>query len=167
MRKFFPLPCTLYHRTLSGVRKKCFGPIRDPMFGVAGKDRDEIVGTWHEELGKSTPRRGKVLVSWRPSVDAVLVLHRGDRVRLGNGAENTPGWIFCVARDGTEGWVHEAFLDRMGDEAVLRENYCSQELTVDPGDLLEVHRAAGAWLWGCLPGGAWGWVPEEQVTPDL
>lgn len=124
--------------------------------------------TWQKQLGKGVPQRGKVLVSWRPSVDTTLVVRRGEQVRLKYEAECRTGWWLCLAEDGQEGWIHGDFLEiRNPGEALLREDTSSQELAVDPGDFVMVYRVAGGWLWAQTPEGAWGWVPEEQVTPEI
>lgn len=125
------------------------------------------MGVWQEALAEAAPRPGRVLMPWRPSVDDVLEVRAGERVRLGIRAETWPGWRFCTAQNGQEGWIHEVYLDTLGaDEALLREPYSSRELSLDEGDRVTVYRAVGGWLWVQVPQGAWGWVPEEQVTPE-
>ena len=125
------------------------------------------MSSWHEELAQGGPRRGVVSLPWRPSADVALELRRGDRVRRGVGAEESPGWRLCTAEDGVEGWIHEDFLDPVGgEEALLREDSSSRELSLDEGERVWVHRAVGGWLWVQVPQGAWGWIPEDQVRPD-
>lgn len=73
-------------------------------------------------------------------------------------------WMFCRdVQSGREGWIHEAFLQRISaGEALLCADYSAFELNVQPGDGLMLFRTVGGWGW-CMgvKDGLAGWVPQE------
>lgn len=88
----------------------------------------------------------------------------GERVRVVKRDEDNPAWIWCVATDAREGWVHESFLEIHGHEATGTRDYNAIELTVTAGTRLEGIESVGGWGFCRNAAGAVGWVPLENVS---
>jgi hypothetical protein len=58
-----------------------------------------------------------------------------------------PGWLWCRARDGRQGWMPVELLSRQRPFAIVLEGYSAKELTVQPGDELGSKRSATVGLW--------------------
>jgi len=65
--------------------------------------------------------------------------------------------------------VHEDLfeLDTAGATAVMLRDYTARELTVRPGDELDVIEALDGWLLCRSPSGLVGWVPAESTEALL
>lgn len=109
------------------------------------------------------PRRGRALGAHRPPGDPPLRLRAGEAVTVGRRDEEWPLWLRCRDRNGREGWVPEAWLERQGDGATLRADYDATELELAAGDELAVRWAYGGWLWAERRDGGRGWVPGRVV----
>jgi SH3-like domain-containing protein len=77
--------------------------------------------------------------------------------------EEFPGWHWCTAPDGREGWVHASFFTRADGAARAGRDYTARELSVEPGVAFEVHERLSGWAYGTLANGMTGWVPEEVL----
>ncbi|HEX5314633.1 MAG TPA: SH3 domain-containing protein [Gammaproteobacteria bacterium] len=71
------------------------------------------------------------------------------------------GWVWCRARDGRAGWTPRAWLSRKGEEWRLDRNFDAIELTVHPGETLEVQFEESGFAWASKSNGEKGWVPIE------
>jgi Variant SH3 domain len=98
------------------------------------------------------------------SSDNPIAFLRGERVRVVKRDEDNLEWIWCVADDAREGWVHESFLELHGDEATGRQSYTALELTISAHAQLEGIECVSGW-WFCRnAAGEVGWVPAESVS---
>jgi len=110
-------------------------------------------------------------------VDMAIVtqVHDGanpNRIRFGVGEvlrwERRPteweGWLWCTDAKGVTGWVPEAYVEKLAAALcrTLRE-YHATELTVTPGEELDVQFAESGWLWSTTADGRTGWVPESST----
>lgn len=87
-------------------------------------------------------------------------LGKGERLSVGKGDPDFPGWIRVMDREGRSGWAPEEILERVGENrARVLEDYDATELDVSPGDQLTVCRELAGWLWVCNDKGELGWVP--------
>lgn len=86
-----------------------------------------------------------------------LIVHRED--------EEFPGWHWCTAPDGREGWVNAAFFTRADGAARAVRDYTARELTVEPGDTFEIHERLDGWAFGALADGTTGWLPDRVLAP--
>lgn len=113
------------------------------------------------------PADGTTLVVLEPhdaSQPVSLSMRAGDAVRVGRRDDTWAEWLWCTAADGRESWVPEAFLELRpgGTEAVACRDYDATELTVRPGELVEVLEEVSGWLL-CRRGGDQGWIPAERL----
>ena len=77
-----------------------------------------------------------------------------------------PGWIWCTAEDGRGGWTPRAWLRRDGEVWRIDRDFNAIELTVRPGERLEVMEEESGFYRVARPGGETGWVPVECVTEE-
>lgn len=76
-------------------------------------------------------------------------------------------WVYCLSQDTlVEGWIPRAYLKDIGDESILREDYCSKELAVTVGDVVELLKFINSWAY-CIheKSGNTGWLPLESLEP--
>ena len=52
----------------------------------------------------------------------------GEKVSVGHEDDEFPGWKWCKARDGCEGWVPVELLSNEGTEAIVLYDYSAREL---------------------------------------
>ena len=76
-------------------------------------------------------------------------------------------WVYCLSHDTlAEGWIPRAYLKDIGDESILLEDYCSKELAVTVGDVVELVKFVNSWAY-CIHerSGNTGWLPLESLEP--
>ena len=74
-----------------------------------------------------------------------------------------PGWLWCRAPSGKEGWVHNSFIDRVGQNATGTATYSAKELSVTAGDDGYIIRWLDGWAFIRLESGVQGWIPQSHV----
>ena len=74
-----------------------------------------------------------------------------------------PGWLWCRAPSGKQGWVHHSFIDRNGNDATAVAAYTAQELTVAEGIRGRVIHSLDGWAYLELDSGQKGWLPETHL----
>lgn len=87
-----------------------------------------------------------------------------DPVAVGHEGPEQPGWWWCCGPYGREGWIHESFLDRHGMTSRLARQYDAMELSVEPGQGVEVDEVVGGWAWCRTTDGRSGWVPVSVLS---
>lgn len=74
------------------------------------------------------------------------------------------GWVWCAAPDGRSGWAPRDWIVRTDGTWTICRDYNALELTVAPGELLEVIREESGFYWAKKVTGETGWVPCSHVT---
>jgi SH3-like domain-containing protein len=74
-----------------------------------------------------------------------------------------PGWLWCRARDGRQGWMPVELLSRQRPFAIVLEDYSAKELTVQPGDELEIEKVRHGWALVRNAQGELGWIPQSHI----
>ncbi len=80
-----------------------------------------------------------------------------------SGSTDIIGWVWCRGPDGREGWTPQAWLERRGEEWLIRRDFSALELDVDPGDRFLVHFGESGFLFAENARGETGWVPDGVV----
>ena len=93
-----------------------------------------------------------------------IAFSSGEHLRVVKRDEDNLEWIWCVATDTREGWVHESFLEIEGSTATGTRDYTALELTVTAGERLEGIEAVGGWWFATNASGTLGWVPLENTV---
>jgi hypothetical protein len=109
---------------------------------------------------------GRVVRHHTPIYADPILVRAGDRLAVGREDDEFPGWVWCTAPDGREGWTPLAILRREGPEAVARRDYSAAELEVRRGQRVEVLEELSGWLRVLDADGDEGWVPVECVAPE-
>lgn len=74
------------------------------------------------------------------------------------------GWVWCTARDGRAGWTPRAWLVQSGDAWRIHRAFDAIELTVAPGEVLDVMLEESGFFWASKADGETGWVPCGNVS---
>ena len=94
-----------------------------------------------------------------------IAFSSGEAVRVGKRDQDNPEWIWCVATDAREGWVHESFLemDPDGSNATGTRDYTALELSVAVGERLEGIEVIAGWQWCENARSELGWIPSGHT----
>ena len=92
-----------------------------------------------------------------------VVFKKGDRVKVGHGDPEMPGWHWCEDKDGVWSWIPEEYLDMSGAEGTITHSYDTTELSVDIGDSLDWLAEVKFWTLCLTPDGRVGWVPTVNL----
>jgi SH3-like domain-containing protein len=87
----------------------------------------------------------------------------GESVQVGRADEDYPGWLWCRAADGREGWIPSELLSSQGSPAIVLRDYSAKELAVRPGDEVEVEEVRHGWALVRNAQGDHGWIPKSHM----
>ncbi|HET6725016.1 MAG TPA: SH3 domain-containing protein [Gammaproteobacteria bacterium] len=76
-----------------------------------------------------------------------------------------PGWVWCTAGDGRSGWTPRDWLTQRGNRWHISREFNAIELTVAPGEVLDLVFEESGFFWARKENGEVGWVPSENVLP--
>jgi len=88
----------------------------------------------------------------------------GENVQIVRADEEFPGWHWCRAADGREGWMPLELLSSQESPAVVLRDYSAKELAVQPGDEVEVQEVCHGWVLVKDAQGELGWIPQSHVN---
>ena len=112
-------------------------------------------------------QRAIVTHAYTTSYPEPLRLTQGARVDIGDRESEWPGWLWCTAADGTQGWVPASWLKRTGATGILLRDYDATELTAPKGETVAVLSAEAGWYWCRTDDGRVGWLPAEHLKMEL
>lgn len=87
----------------------------------------------------------------------------GDRVVVGRGDEEWPGWIWTTIESGDHGWAPESYLEISGNSGLALHDYEATELATQPGDSVSVKYELAGWAWASNQSGVAGWIPLNSI----
>ncbi len=105
----------------------------------------------------------KVVADYKTPFPDPLKLQKNEEVRIEEKESESPGWIWCISKEGKEGWIPYNYIDIQGNIAKLIRNYDATELTVTVGEELVVEDQESGWIWVSSKEGRRGWVPLKNV----
>jgi uncharacterized protein YgiM (DUF1202 family) len=113
-------------------------------------------------------RRGSKVVVVTAYVSAYpepVRVHRGDRLQIDLRRNEYEGWVWATTEDDNSGWMPQSYLETVSgsETAVATRDYDATELTVKPGDELDVLESESNWLLVRSADGRVGWVPENHT----
>src|SRR5207237_267242 len=79
-------------------------------------------------------RKVRIKIEHRIEYPDPLRVAAGERVNVGHEDAEFPGWKWCKASDGREGWVPVELLSNEGAETTVLQDYSARELAVRPGE---------------------------------
>jgi len=96
-----------------------------------------------------------------------IVVRAGDSVTPDfDRATDIPGWVWCTASDGRAGWTPHAWLVRNPDGWRIDRDFNAIELTIEPGEALDVLKEESGFYRVAKSDGETGWVPCDHVAAD-
>jgi SH3-like domain-containing protein len=112
------------------------------------------------------PARVRVVRAHITSDPAPVRFVPGDVLSVGHHDQQWRSYVWCTDQSGHAGWVPDSYLEMSGaHEATGLRAYDATELTVGPGEFLDVLEEAGDWLRCRTSSGHEGWVPSDIVEP--
>ena len=88
----------------------------------------------------------------------------GETVQVERGDPEYPGWYWCRAASGKEGWVHHSFLAACEGTTTSVRAYSARELTVTEGARGALLDRLDGWVFIRLDTEDEGWIPENHVS---
>ena len=116
-------------------------------------------------MARFTPDTAPVHVTkaWTASYTPALAVRRGEPLTFKGTDPDNPGWRWAENADGLGGWLPIALI--AGDH--LTEDFDSFELTVTPGDAVEILGQRAGWCLCRNQQGQHGWLPADCLpTPS-
>jgi hypothetical protein len=113
-------------------------------------------------------RRYRVHTRYDSPYPSSIVFATGESVTIGEQFKDEPDWndwIRCSGDSGKEAWVPLQFLDIDGHRGSLRRDYDAKELSVGPGDIVDVIEIVNGFARGRNKVGETGWVPLKCMEP--
>ncbi len=109
-------------------------------------------------------KQGRVIEAYTSQFSDPIIMRTGDALALGREDDEWPGWVWCTSSAGKSGWVPESFIQKQGQTGVARCDYDARELSVQIGDLLDLHELVNGWYRATDLSGQTGWVPERNIN---
>ena len=93
-----------------------------------------------------------------------ICFEAGEAIQVERGDSEYPGWYWCRAASGKEGWVHCSFLAACAGTTTSVRAYSARELTVAEGERGTLLERLDGWVCIRLDTGDEGWIPESHVS---
>ena len=110
---------------------------------------------------QQTGSRGVVIKAYTAQYADPICFNAGQTVQVERGDPEYPGWFWCRAASGKEGWVHRSFLAACAGTTTSVRAYSARELTVAEGEQSELLELLDGWVCLRLDTGEEGWIPES------
>src|SRR5215831_10779569 len=91
-------------------------------------------------------RMVRIKVSRQVQYPDPISVTAGEGVLVGSEDGEFPGWRWCKASNGREGWIPVELLSNKGAEATVLENYSARELAVESGEQVTIEDMRQDWL---------------------
>jgi SH3-like domain-containing protein len=108
----------------------------------------------------------RVRLEYKVQYQNPIQVMAGESVQVGRADEDDPGWLWCRAADGREGWMPVELLSRQASRAIVLRDYSARELAVEPGDEVELEEVRHGWALVRNTRGELGWIPKSHIEPD-
>lgn len=113
------------------------------------------------------PRKTRIIREYRIQYTDPLYVVAGERVSVGREDHDFPGWKWCRASSGREGWVPvELLSDAAATETAVLCDYSSRELAVQTGEEVTIEDARHEWLLVRNNRGERGWIPASHTDRE-
>ena len=105
----------------------------------------------------------KVIVEYKTPFPEPLRIQKGDQVQITEKENDWSGWIWCITKDGKEGWIPESYLTIQEDIASLLQDYDATELNAIVGEEFVIEKEESGWFFVSGKKGRKGWIPIKNV----
>src|SRR5439155_16788236 len=120
-------------------------------------------GSYGTYDARMTQRRVRIKIEHRIEYPDPIGVAAGERVNVGREDAEFPGWKWCKASDGREGWVPVELLSNEGAETTVLQDYSARELAVRPGEEVIVEESRHEWLLVRNALGERGWILASSI----
>lgn len=105
-----------------------------------------------------------VVKGYRRPYDDPIVVQADEPVTPDFGRHtDVAGWVWCTATDGRAGWTPRAWLRRSDSRWHITRDFNAIELSVEPGDPLQIELEESGFFLVSNNSGETGWVPCDHV----
>lgn len=106
---------------------------------------------------------------WQATYADPIRLAAGEVLQLTGRQDNWDGhiWLGAKSSGGLEGWIPDSLVGETEGGYVAREDYTAAELTCRSGEILTAERETHGWVFCMSEGGAAGWVPRKNLSPNV
>jgi uncharacterized protein YgiM (DUF1202 family) len=105
----------------------------------------------------------KVIAEYKSPFPDPLKIQKGDQVQLTEKESEWPGWIWCINKNGKDGWVPRSYLKIQDNHAKLLQDYDATEITAEVGEKFVIKGEKSGWFWVSGKEGRMGWIPIKNV----
>jgi hypothetical protein len=110
------------------------------------------------------PMQARVVRDYRTQYANPIRFATGEIVSIGAHDTEWPAFVWTTIADGNAGWAPFDWLKPLDDDrAEALRDYSAQELDVDAGERITLHRELGGWWWCERRDGHCGYVPAEHL----
>jgi len=109
--------------------------------------------------------RVRIKLEYKVQYADPLQVVAGETVTVGREDDEFPGWKWCKASDGREGWMPVEMLSHEKGKAVVLHDYSARELAVQRGEEVVVQDTRHGWLLVRNRKGKRGWIPASHTEP--
>ena len=107
--------------------------------------------------------KARIRVEYEVEYQNPIQVKAGESVEVGRADDDYPGWLWCRAADGREGWIPIELLSSRESPAIVLREYSAKELAVQPGDEVEIEDVRHGWALVRNDHGEIGWIPKSQL----
>ena len=104
-----------------------------------------------------------VIAAHEPPDELPLTLSPGDVVNIVRADPDRQDWVWANDGSISAGWVPTSVLEAASGKTRATQEFCSQEIAVQPGDTVRLlWQGAGGW-WCENRDGDRGWLPADKL----
>ena len=105
----------------------------------------------------------RIRLAYKVQYQNPIEVKAGEGVEVGRADDDDPGWLWCRATDGREGWMPVELLSRQESLALVMRDYSAKELGVQAGEEVEIEEVRHGWVLVRNAQGELGWIPESHL----
>ncbi|MFX0028442.1 MAG: SH3 domain-containing protein [Candidatus Hermodarchaeota archaeon] len=105
----------------------------------------------------------KVIAEYRSPFPDPLKIQKNEQVQIVEKESEWPGWIWCINKNGMEGWIPKSYLNIKGRNAILLRDYDATEINAIVGEEFIIEEEESGWFWVSSKEGIKGWIPIRNV----
>ena len=111
----------------------------------------------------SRKAKARIRLQYQVEYQNPIQVKAHEQVHVGKADNDYPGWLWCSATDGREGWIPVELLSLDRPLAIVLADYSAKELAVLPGQEVEIKEARHGWALVRNTEGDVGWIPEAHI----